>query len=140
MQKVFLGSEALRRGDVTRHELRRWHRTIYPDVCVDRRRSVMLRDNIEGAWLWSHRRATVAGVAASALYGARWVGDHTPVELIWNNGRPPRGLIVRNEQLGGDEVTMIDGLPVTTVARTAFDLGRHQAGRKPSLVSTHSHR
>jgi hypothetical protein len=27
-----------------------------------------------------------------------------------------------------DEVTVIDGLPVTTVARTAFDLGRHQTG------------
>jgi hypothetical protein len=47
------------------------------------------------------------------------------VELIWDNGHPPGGLLVRNERLGEDEITTVAGLPVTTPARTAFDLGRH---------------
>jgi hypothetical protein len=125
MTEVFLGSEALRRGDITRHDLQRWHRRIYPGVYVEKRRPVSLQDSIAGAWLWSRRKGVVAGVAASALHGAGWVDDDIRVELICNNGRPPRQVIVRNEQLGGDEVTIIGGLPVTTVSRTAFDLGRH---------------
>lgn len=130
MDKVFIGSEALRRGDVTRHELHRWYRRIYPDVYIDKRHQMSLSDNVVGAWLWSRRKAIVAGVAASAMHGARWVDDDIPVELIGNNGRPPRGLVVRNEQVCDDEVTVIDGIPVTNVARTAFDLGRHLPRRK----------
>ena len=130
MDKLFIGSEALRRGDVTRHELHRWYRRIYPDVYIDTRHQMSLRDNVVGAWLWSRRKAIVAGVAASALHGARWVDDDIPVELIGNNGRPPRGLVVHSEQVCDDEVTVIDGIPVTDVARTAFDLGRHLARRK----------
>ncbi len=40
--------------------------------------------------------------------------------------RPP-GIIARNERIADDEITFIDGIPVTTVARTALDLGRHQS-------------
>jgi hypothetical protein len=67
----------------------------------------------------------VAGVVASALNGANWVDDGEPVELIWRNPYPPRGVITRNERLARDEVKLVAGLPVTTPARTAFDLGRH---------------
>jgi hypothetical protein len=123
--EIFIGSEALARGDVTRHELRRWYRAIYPDVYAPKRTSPLLRDRTIGAWLWSRRRAIIAGAAASALHGAQWVDAEVPIELIWNNGRPPSGLTVRNEALGEDEVTYACGLPVTTVTRTAFDLGRH---------------
>jgi hypothetical protein len=34
-------------------------------------------------------------------------------------------LVVRNEQLRADELAAFGGIPVTTLARTAFDLGRH---------------
>jgi hypothetical protein len=85
-----------------------------------------------GAWLWSGRRAVIAGVAASALHGARWVDDDTPIERIWSNTRPPRGLVARDETLGDDEITHALGLPVTTSARTAYDLGRHLP-RGPAL-------
>jgi hypothetical protein len=64
-------------------------------------------------------------VAASAIHGAQWVDDTAAVELIWNNTRPPRGVVARNERIAEDELTLLDGLPVATVARTAFDLGRH---------------
>jgi hypothetical protein len=67
----------------------------------------------------------VAGVAASALHGAQWVDVDRPIELVAPSARPQRGLVVRNETLDGDEITRFKQLPVTTVARTAFDLGRH---------------
>lgn len=67
----------------------------------------------------------IAGVTASALHGAPWVDADIPIELIAPNVRPQPGLLVRNETLGGDEITKVAGLPVTTLARTAYDLGRH---------------
>lgn len=125
MRTVFLGSEALAQGRLTEYELRRWHRALFRDVFVPRTHEATLRDRIEGAWLRSGRRGVVAGVAASAMHGASWVDDDSPIELIWPNTRPPRGLVVRDETLGDDEVTRVASLPVTTVARTAYDLGRH---------------
>jgi hypothetical protein len=125
MRTVFLGSEAVAQGRLTEHELRRWHRAIYRDVYVPSRHELTLRDRIEGAWLRSRRRAVIAGIAASALHGAAWADDDIAVEVIWDCTRPPAGVIARDETLGDDEVTRVAGLPVTTVARTAYDLGRH---------------
>ncbi|EID12180.1 hypothetical protein MXEN_13991 [Mycobacterium xenopi RIVM700367] len=125
MRTVFLGSEALAQGKLTEHELRRWHHAIFRDVYVPSRHQLTLRDRIEGAWLWSRRRAVIAGVAASALHGARWIDDDIPIEVVWNCTRPPAGVIARDETLSDDEVARVAGLPVTSVARTAYDLGRH---------------
>lgn len=125
MGQVFVGSEAIRAATLTEHQLRRWYRPIFRDVYLPRWDHPSLHDRIVGAWLWSRRRAVVAGAAASALHGARWVDEDTPIELIAKNARPQRGLLVRHETLSPDEFTQLRGLPVTTVARTAFDLGRH---------------
>ncbi|OMC16777.1 endonuclease domain-containing protein [Mycobacterium sp. SP-6446] len=125
MQAVFIGSEAVARGVVTRHEVRRWYEPIYPGVYAARGQQLSLRDRTEGAWLWSRRRAIVAGVAASALHGARWVDADIPIELIWSSTRPPTGIVAREQLLAGDEATRVAGLPVTTPARTAYDLGRY---------------
>jgi hypothetical protein len=125
MGEIFIGSEALARGIVTRHELQRWYRPIYPNVHASKGRELTLRDRTVGAWLWSKRGAIVSGVAASALHGASWVDVDVAIELIWNCTRPPRGVIARNETLADDEITKVAGIPVTTRARTAFDLGRY---------------
>ena len=125
MDGPFVGSEALARGALTRYELARWHRRLLPDVYLADSREPSLRDRTVAAWLWSRRRAVIAGVAAAALHGADWVDATIPVELIWDNGRPPAGLVVRNDRLHADEVTTVCGLPVTTKTRTAFDLGRY---------------
>lgn len=55
------------------------------------------------------------------------------IELIWCRRRPPPGIRVRNETLADDEVTTAGPLPVTTPARTAFDLARHLR-RGPALA------
>ncbi len=123
MARVFMGSEALAEGLVTRNGLRHHYQRIFPDVYAPDEPT--LHDRTIGAWLWSRRRAVIAGVAASALHGASYVDADIPIELIWRNGRPPSGLIVRNETLADDEIKRVVGLPVTTPVRTAFDLGRH---------------
>lgn len=125
MGEVFIGSEALAQGRLTEYELRRWHKAIFRDVYVPARHRVTLRDRIEGAWLRSGCQGVIAGVAASALHGAEWVDVDIPIELIWSNTRPPKGLIARDETLAPGEITKVAGIPVTTPARTAYDLGRH---------------
>jgi hypothetical protein len=123
--EVFLGSEAVAAAALNDYQLRRWYRTIFRDVYIPKRDEPSLDDRVYGAWLWSRRRAVIAGAAASALHGAQWVGADTAIELVSKSARPHRGLIVRNETLGADEVIAIRRLPVTSLARTAFDLGRH---------------
>ncbi|WP_374024168.1 endonuclease domain-containing protein [Mycobacterium sp. HNNTM2301] len=125
MAGILIGAEAVARGVVTRHELRRSYRTVFPGVYAPRNQQLSLRHRTEGAWLWSRRRATIAGVAASALHGARWVDDDVPIELVWSNTRPPRGVVARAQLLADDETTCIAGLPVTTSTRTAYDLSRY---------------
>jgi hypothetical protein len=125
MAEVIIGSQAVADGVLTEHQLRRWYQAIFRDVYVPRRSEPSLDDRIRGAWLWSRRRAVIAGVAASALHGARWVDPHTTIELIGKSARPHPGLTVRNETIALDEIAELNGLPVTSVSRTAFDLGRH---------------
>jgi hypothetical protein len=125
MRVVFLGSEAIASADVTRHELQRWYEPIYPGVYAAKGQQLSLRHRTEGAWLWSRRRAIVAGAAASALHGAQWVDPDIPVELVWSNTRPPRGIVAREQLLADDEAARVAGLPVTTPVRTAYDLGRY---------------
>lgn len=125
MGEVFIGSQAVAAGRLTRHELQRWYRPIYRGVYVPKRPEPSLRDRTLGALLTCRRKAVVSGIAASALHGAKWIDADTSVELLGPNARPQRGLLVRNESLAEDEITVLDGIPVTTPARTAFDIGRH---------------
>ncbi|MCV7301169.1 hypothetical protein H7J93_16220 [Mycobacterium barrassiae] len=123
MGEVFIGTEAVARGTVTRHELARWHRSLYPNVYAPRWHDLSLTDRTIGAWLWSKRAAIVTGVAASALHGADWVDADVDIELLYNSARPPAGIVTRNERISDDEFTW-SGIPIATPARTAFDLGR----------------
>ncbi|WNG88927.1 hypothetical protein C6A87_006900 [Mycobacterium sp. ITM-2016-00317] len=125
MQRVFIGSDALASGALTRSALRWNYRRILPDVYAPASSVLTLRDRTVAAWLWSRRGGIIAGAAAAALHGARWVEQDVPVDLIWRCGRPPPGIVVRNQRIDGDEVTEISGMLVTTPQRTALDLARH---------------
>ena len=125
MTEVFLGREALGAG-MSRHELRRWYHPIFRGVYVPNGSTPTLADRTLGAWLTSDRTGVIAGAAASAVHGAKWV-DHTePIEILLGERRRQSGLIVRTDRISVDEVEDLDGLTVTTPARTAFDLGRYQ--------------
>jgi hypothetical protein len=125
MTEVFLGREALGDG-LPRHELRRWYRPIFRGVYMPKWATPGPADRALGAWLTSDRSGVIAGVAAAALHGAAWVDDVEPIEILVNDRRRQPGLVIRMDRIAGDEVTRVADLPVTTTARTAFDLGRHQ--------------
>ncbi len=124
MDIPFVGRDAVAAGHLTRARLRSQYRPLYRGVYIPRGHEVSLRERIVGVSLASPS-AVIAGVAASAMHGAKWVVDDVPIELV-AAVRRQRGLIVRDETLDGDEVTSVAGIRVTTPARTAFDLGRHQ--------------
>ncbi|MUL46706.1 DUF559 domain-containing protein [Mycobacterium sp. CBMA293] len=124
MTEPFIGSEALAAGLINRYQLTRYHRPVLPNVYVDKRIALSLQQRSTAAWLWSGRDAVIAGSAASALHGARWVADDVPIELISTKTKPPRDVIARRELIRDGEITRIGGLPVTSAERTAFDLGR----------------
>jgi Protein of unknown function (DUF559) len=127
MSEIFIGSEALSRGKLTGYQLRTRYRAVFPDVYMRQFTQPSLADRSIAAWLWSRKRAVVAGLAAATLHGSRWVDDREPVELIWRNTHPPTGVITRNERIDDDEITRVRGVLVTTTARTAFDIGRRVA-------------
>lgn len=129
MGDVVIGSEAIAQGRLTKSDLRR-HRALFRDVYLPQCDQPSLRERTTGAWLWSRRRAVVAGLAASALHGANWVDVDVPIELRAPNARPQPGLVVRNESLAADEIMYVARLPVTTPARTAYDLGRYLPRRQ----------
>lgn len=120
----FIGSVALAAGTLTRHQLQTRYRRLFPDVYVQRQARLSLEQRIRGAWLWSKGRATIAGLAAAALHGSKWIDADAVVELGHANARPPDGIVVRRDSLLDDEVVVLDGRRVTTPVRTAFDIGR----------------
>lgn len=125
MSHPFLGAEAIAAGALTRGQMRWNYAAVHPGVYLpkDAEPSVVL--NAAAAWLWTRRRGVIAGLAAAALHGARWIDSSIPIEVIAEHTRPRPGVIVREERLRPDEITHIGELPVTTVVRTAFDIARH---------------
>jgi hypothetical protein len=122
VERIFVGSEALASGALTRYELRRHYRRLLPDVYGPRRGALSLPERTTAAWLWSKREGVVSGLAASAALGAKWVDVDTAIELNWANNRPPMGVVTRRDSLLDDEVALLQGMAVTTADRTAFDL------------------
>jgi hypothetical protein len=125
--KPFIGSEALASGELSRNQLRARYRAVFPNVYIGKDVQPALEQRTAAAWLWSGRRATIAGAAAAALHGAQWIPDDVPVELVHTNPRAPRGVLTRRGVLYDGETQPIAGYPVTTPERTAFDIGRRGA-------------
>ncbi len=126
----FVGTEAVGSGRLTERELRRYCTRIYRNVYQRRDSGLTAKDRAIAAWLWSGKKAVIAGNSAAALLGAEWVDPRAPADLISDRKRPPPLIITRNESLLGGEVSVVDGVSVTSPARTVFDLGR-----RPGLVS-----
>lgn len=133
MNLPIIGTEALATGELTRGQLRWNYRPILPNVYVLKEQPLTLRTRTVAAWLWSGRRAVIAGRAAAALHGALWVAERTPVELVYPCGRPPSGIIARNERIDADEIVVVDSMLVTSTVRTALDLGR-LLPRDPAVI------
>ena len=133
MDGPFLGNAALASGVLTRYQLRRYYRPVMPNVYLDKQIEPSLRQRTVAAHLWSGGQAVVAGLAASAIHGSKWIDEDSVVELIWRNARPPKGVVTRDDLLLIGEVQRYDDIRVTNPTRTAFDLGRR--GRLDAAVT-----
>lgn len=122
MAAPFVGSEATAAGRLTYGELTTGHSRVFRDVYLHRHIEANAVDRAKAAWLWSKRQGVVAGFSASALHGSDWVDAQRPAELIHSNRHRLPGLLIRGDELRPDEIEFIEGVPVTTPARTAVDL------------------
>jgi len=118
----FIGSEALASGALTRHRLRTRFVALYPDVYTSLDSNLTAVQRAYAAWLWSRRRGVVAGQSASALHRAKWVDARAPAQLLYQHRRPPAGIRTWLDRVADDEIQAVAGIPVTTPARTAFDI------------------
>jgi hypothetical protein len=119
----FVGSEAIAAGLLTRGQLAARYTRVFRDVYVDPDTQVTAALRAKAGWLWAKRQGVVAGFAAAALHGSKWVGDTTTVELFHENRHRLPGLRTRGDRIGEDEIVIVDGVPVSSPTRTALDLG-----------------
>lgn len=122
----FIGSEALEQGLVTRRGLSRDYRSIYRNVYMRKDRVVTPATRAQAAWLWARRDATLGGLSAAALHGSKWIGADEPAELF-RFADAVDGIMIHRDKLIADEVCLVDATPITTAARTAYDLGRRDS-------------
>ncbi len=124
MHEPFIGSEALAAGQLTPYQLRTRFVALHQDVYVGKERPLDPVMRAKACWLRSRRRGVLTEFSASALHGARWIDPARPAAIIDSNRRPAAGVQVREECIDDDEICVIDGMRVTTPARTAIDLAR----------------
>ena len=124
MHEPFLGSEAIRAGTLTRGALRWNYTALLPDVYIHKDARIDIWARAKAAWLWTGRRGVIAGRTAAALIGVKPIDDRAPVEIIASPRRAQRGVVVRNERIGSDEIDTGMLPPRTNAARTALDIAR----------------
>ena len=95
---------------------------IYRDVYLARDVELTARIRAQAAFLATG--ATLGGLSAAAVLGAKWLDASAPAEVIRADRHSPRGIVVHTWTLRPAETCVVDGVCVTTPARTAFDIGR----------------
>jgi hypothetical protein len=123
MAEPIIGSEAVAAGAVTKTQLAREYRRLYPDVYVGRDVGVDAQVRAKAARFWTGRRGVVAGFAAAALHGSKWADDVHLVDVIHDNWRSPPGIQTHGDRIEDDEIDVVAGVPVTSPVRTALDFG-----------------
>jgi hypothetical protein len=121
----FIGSAAVRRGDISRRALARHHRAIYRDVYLPR--DVELTALLRARAAWLATGATLCGLSAAAAFGTKWLDASAPAEIIRADRHAPAGIVVHSWDLAPDETCLAGSMTITTPARTAFDIGRFSA-------------
>ena len=124
MTDPFLGSEALAAGVLTPYELRSRYVAVHKDVYLPRDAELTAVLRAKACWLRSRRRGVLAGYSASALHGAKWIDSTRPAAIIDTNRHTVAGVQAWEERIDDDEVGVVDGIRLTTPARTALDLAR----------------
>lgn len=121
----FRGTTALLRAQHTTATLRSRCVRVLPDVYVVRGVDLTPTVRAHAAWCWGGGAGVLTGWSAAAVLGVRWVSTDTAAEISWPvHRRSHPGLVVHQFTLPQEEVEDVDGVAVTTPARTAYDLGR----------------
>jgi AbiEi antitoxin C-terminal domain/Protein of unknown function (DUF559) len=120
----FIGTEAVASGNVTRRTLASRHNMVYRNVYLPKGVEFTPDRRAMAAWLWSGRNATIAGMSAAARHGSQSIDLELPAELIRKEACKVDGIVIHRGRLRDDEICVVQGMPVTTPARTAFDLAR----------------
>lgn len=126
----FRGSRAVACGRCTRNDLRLRYRRLFRDVYIDARVELTAATRARAAWLAMGPNATLAGLSAAAVFGTRWLDPTAPAEVVRTRRHTQAGIIVHTYCLDDDDVTLVDGMRVTTPARTAFDIARSRDARE----------
>jgi hypothetical protein len=135
MRDPFIGSEALRAGRLAPYTLRSRFVAMHPDVYIAKDAQITAITRAKAGYLWTRREGIVAGQSAAALHSAKWVDARRPAEVLWPNRRPPADIRVWSDQVAAEEIKMIDGIRVTTPARTALDIAcRYPLGRAVAAI------
>jgi hypothetical protein len=122
--RLFLGRQAVRRGEISAWQLQRDYRPIYRNVYLSKQATPTALTRAHAAWLWSGGNATLTGVSAAAVLGTKWLDAGEPAELCRTNRHAPPGIVVRSYDLNTSEIRVRNGIRITTPERTAFDIGR----------------
>jgi hypothetical protein len=136
----FRGSRAVSRGLITKRQLDSpaWRR-LFRDVYVNSA-SYAADDHrmwCDAAALMLPAGAAIGGPSAAYLWGAGSPSRGAPVTVtvpMPQRLRAQDRLVVRHQRLSAGDVTSFGGLPVTSPARTAFDLGR-QSDRREAITA-----
>lgn len=123
----FRSAQALAAGVLTRHDLRtRFHR-VHPRVYARSPDELTRDQRVRAAWLWAGSSSVLCGGTAAFLHGEVYFGPESvddEVELwlpAWRT--PPDGIRVRSWPVRS-ESAQLNGMAVSTPARTAIDLAR----------------
>ena len=124
----FRGSEAVRRGIVTKRQLRssawcRLFHDVYLHAAVPMTHALLCR----AVQLLLPNGAAISGGSAAFLYGANVLQRDAPVEVtlpprVWLRTQP--GIVVRHSELPSTDIVSRMGIRATSPVRTGFDLAR----------------
>ena len=117
--------ELRRRHELSRQDVRLRYRRLYRDVYLPAGVELTAAHRARAAWLSSG--ATLCGLSAAAVLGTKWLDPHAPAEIVRRDRHSQAGMIARSYRVLDEEVCWAASLPVTTPARTAFDIGRSRA-------------
>jgi very-short-patch-repair endonuclease len=120
----FLGRHAVRCGQLSARRLQKDFRPIYRNVYVHRTTGITAASRARAAWLWAGGDCQLVGLSAAAMHGAKWIDADLPAELSRRDRHSPHGIVIHTYDISADELCTVDGMRVTTPARTAFDIGR----------------
>jgi hypothetical protein len=127
LEAPFRGSAALSAGLLTRAVLHGpRYRRVFPDVYAPADADLDLATRSRAAHLWANGLGVLGGYSAAELYAAPCAPPDAPAEVVQPglHRRPPPGLLVHQHRLAAADRRMYRGLPLTTPARTAYDLAR----------------